>query len=75
MSLALKAARERVLTSREAELKELFIQAHKPRFEAALHKAFGKELGVQIVWEQIAASLGVTRQAVHKKHAAGLRRR
>ena len=28
-----------------------------------------------IVWEQIAACLGVSKQAVHKKHAAGLRRR
>lgn len=28
-----------------------------------------------IVWEQIAACLGVSRQAVHKKHAGGLRRR
>ena len=27
------------------------------------------------VWEQIAASLDVSRQAVHKKHAAGLLRR
>lgn len=25
-----------------------------------------------IVWEQIAACLGVSKQAVHKKHAAGL---
>jgi len=28
-----------------------------------------------IVWEQIAASLGVSKQAVHKKHAAGIGRR
>ena len=28
-----------------------------------------------IVWEQIAASLGVTKQAVHKKYAAGMFRR
>lgn len=28
-----------------------------------------------IVWEQVAAALGVSKQAVHKKHAAGLRRR
>lgn len=27
------------------------------------------------VWEQIASSLDVSRQAVHKKHAGGLRRR
>lgn len=28
-----------------------------------------------IVWEQIAAALGVSKQAVHKKHAAGIGRR
>jgi predicted transcriptional regulator len=27
------------------------------------------------VWEEIAAALGVTKQAVHKKHAAGLVKR
>ena len=27
------------------------------------------------VWEEIAAALGVTKQAVHKKHAAGLVRK
>jgi len=27
-----------------------------------------------IVWDQIAASLGVSKQAVHKKHRAGRRR-
>ena len=42
------------------------------RREAALVRRARNE---GIVWEQIAASLGVTKQTVHRKYAAGLRRR
>ena len=42
------------------------------RREAALVRRARNE---GIVWEQIAACLSVTKQTVHRKYAAGLRRR
>lgn len=42
-------------------------RARLERAEAALVRRARNE---GIVWEQIATCLGVTRQAVHKKHAA-----
>ncbi len=42
------------------------------RQEAALVR---KARNQGIVWEQIAASLGVSKQAVHKKHRSGRRGR
>lgn len=42
------------------------------RREAALVRRARHE---GIVWEQIATCLGVTKQTVHRKYAAGIRRR
>ena len=44
-------------------------RADLERREAALVR---KARNQGIVWEQIASSLGVTKQAVHKKYAAGM---
>jgi hypothetical protein len=55
------------------ELRELRLQQRElERREAVLVRRARNE---GAVWEQIAACLGVSKQAVHKKHAAGLLRR
>jgi hypothetical protein len=56
-----------------AELRQLVAARRElERREAVLVRRARNE---GIVWEQIASSLNVSRQAIHKKHAAGLRRR
>lgn len=56
-----------------AELAALVGERHElERRESVLVR---KARNQGIVWEQLAAALGVSKQAVHKKHAAGLRRR
>lgn len=56
-----------------AELRRLVVQRKElERREAVLVRRARNE---GIVWEQIAACLDVSRQAVHKKHAGGLSRR
>ena len=47
------------------------VRAGPPREATLVRKARNQG----IVWEQIAACLGVSKQAVHEKHAAGIRRR
>lgn len=56
-----------------AELRRLVAERSElERREAVLVRRARNE---GFVWEQIAASLNVTRQAVHKKHAGGRRHR
>ena len=56
-----------------AELRQLTVERSElERREAVLVRRARNE---GFVWEQIAASLDVTRQAVHKKHAGRLGRR
>ena len=56
-----------------AELRRLVAdRAELERREAALVRRARIE---GLVWAEIAGALGVTRQAVHKKHAAGLLKR
>ena len=56
-----------------AELHQLVIERQSlERREAMLVRRARNE---GVVWEQIAACLKVSKQAVHKKHAAGLVRR
>ena len=56
-----------------AELRRLVAdRAEVERREAALVRRARNE---GLVWAEIASALGVTRQAVHKKHAAGLLKR
>ena len=54
-------------------LRQLSIERSElARREAALVRRARNE---GIVWEQIAACLSVTKQTVHRKYAAGIRRR
>jgi hypothetical protein len=56
-----------------AELRQLTVERSElERREAVLVRRARNE---GFVWEQIASSLDVSRQAVHKKFAGGLRRR
>jgi DNA-directed RNA polymerase specialized sigma24 family protein len=56
-----------------AELRQLLAErAALERREAALVRRARNE---GLVWAEIAGALGVSRQAVHKKHAAGLLQR
>jgi len=56
-----------------AELRQLTVERSElERREAVLVRRARNE---GFVWEQIASSLNVSRQAVHKKHAGGLGRR
>ena len=56
-----------------AELRRLVDERSElERREAALVRRARNE---GLVWAEIASALGVTRQAVHKKHAAGLLQR
>ena len=56
-----------------AELAALVADRHElERREATLVRRARNQ---GIVWEQVAAALGVSKQAVHKKHAAGIGRR
>lgn len=56
-----------------AELRRLV--AHRKELERREAVLVRRARNEGIVWEQIAACLDVSRQAVHKKHAGGLRRR